>query len=102
MEHTYHVMNRKELNDENNLQRLEEIRHRASKKRRIAVLLMTCALAVRMESWTSLCLKVRKMRNQLLLWSAAAITLQRKWREHVRCQFSVYRVFLSSDVILQR
>jgi hypothetical protein len=89
MERTHHVMNRKELNDEHNLQRLENIRLRAAEKRRIAVLLMTCALAARMESWANIVLKIRTTRDQLLLWSAAAITLQRKWRDHVLAIFAV-------------
>jgi hypothetical protein len=47
MEKTYNNMNRKELNDDNNLQRLVEMRNRVAIKRRIAVWLMTAAIAVR-------------------------------------------------------
>jgi hypothetical protein len=81
MKRTFLVMNRKELNDENNLQRLEEIRQRVALKRRAAVWLMTCALAARMQSWYSITQQFRQHRVQLLLWSSAVLTLQRKWRE---------------------
>ena len=46
-------------------------------------MLMSCALAARMNSWMPVLFKFRKVRGQLLLWSAAAVTLQRRWRNHM-------------------
>jgi hypothetical protein len=76
IDRTMVAMNRKELNDENHLEHLKQILHRTASKRRIAVMLMTCALAARMESWCTIFVKIRRIRGILLLWSSAAVTLQ--------------------------
>ena len=99
IEKTMRAMNRKDLNDENHVEHLRMIQEAAALKRRVAIWLMVASLGARMHSWSTIFVTVRGReglpgqgcRSQLLLYSAAAVTLQRQWRVFMQSVVEVRR-----------
>jgi len=89
IERTNIAINRKEINDEKRLHSVRAAIAHAKLTRLSAMWLLNVALVSRASTWKRLVDLVRRVRSDLMLWSAAAISIQRRYRKHLGKRLTV-------------
>eukprot|EP00960_Hanusia_phi_P076225 768533-Hanusia_phi.AAC.3 len=83
IERTSIAINRKEINDEKRLQTVCEAIRQAKLTRLSAIWLLNMALVTRVSAWKRVVDQVKQVRSDFMLWSAAALSIQRGYRKHL-------------------
>lgn len=83
LERATNAINRKVVNDQRHLERVQALRKQSADLKKQAVWMMLAALGERMAAWQHTFAYVRAVREDFGMWVAAAISIQRRFRKHV-------------------